>query len=268
MASGWEYAGGIGNALIGTGTVMGAMQGYQGGSTGGLKPKPFLGPISTPGYFLGGGQLRLTSPDILNQERSLQQRLQGLAATVAPGMSQQRAALGQMFGAAKQQALGTLRSNLAQRGLLGWSFGQDQMRQLESQYNLDQANAMRETYNNEFTATFQTLQAEAGLKQEQAQRQIAELQIAGNYLSTVKQLDSTVTRGLAEMAAEQAVIAAGGDPSQVPSTFNNYADLTPNSGTSYPAAQGLGTMNTGTPRSAGLRQPQLPQTGFVKRSLQ
>jgi hypothetical protein len=76
-------------------------------------------PLSTGSYYFGGGQLRTTTGDVLSQERALRGRLGDLAKTVAPGMSQQRQALSGLFGAGRQQVMGTLRANLQQRGLLG-----------------------------------------------------------------------------------------------------------------------------------------------------
>jgi hypothetical protein len=220
---------GAGSLLGGVGNIIGAVQ--KPDSPEVVKPNPFKKPLSTGSYWFGGGQLRSSTGDVLGQERSLRERLGGLAQSVAPGFSAQRQALAGMFGAGRQQALGTLRSNLAQRGLLGASFANDQMAQLDAEFRMQEAMAVSQTYQQEFSATLQTIQAETLLKEQQAAREIAELGIATDFLADVNQITSKQSKALAELAGEQALRAAGLDPDSMdlpPSEPTQTATSAPN----------------------------------------
>jgi hypothetical protein len=199
-----------GSFLGGVGNVAGALRKPDKQEV--VRPDPFKGALSTGSYWMGGGQLRTTTGDVIAQERDLRGRLGALAQTVKPGFSQARQALSSMFGAGRQQAVGTLRANLSQRGLLGASFANDQIAQLESEFKLKEALAISETYQMEFDKTLATLQAEGMLKEQQAARELAELGIATDFLRDVNQITSKQSTALAELAGDQALRAAGMDP--------------------------------------------------------
>jgi hypothetical protein len=200
-----------GSLLTGVGNVAGSLR-KPPKQQDPVRPDPFKGALSTGSYWMGGGQLRTTTGDVIAQERDLRGRLGALAQTVKPGFSQARQALSSMFGAGRQQAVGTLRANLSQRGLLGASFANDQIAQLESEFKLKEALAISETYQMEFDKTLATLTAEGQLKEQQAARELAELGIATDFLRDVNQITSKQSTALAELAGDQALRAAGMDP--------------------------------------------------------
>jgi hypothetical protein len=200
-----------GSLLTGVGNVAGSLR-KPPKQQDPVRPDPFKGALSTGSYWMGGGQLRTTTGDVIAQERDLRGRLGALAQTVKPGFSQARQALSAMFGAGRQQAVGTLRANLSQRGLLGASFANDQIAQLESEFKLKEALAISETYQMEFDKTLATLTAEGQLKEQQAARELAELGIATDFLRDVNQITSKQSTALAELAGDQALRAAGMDP--------------------------------------------------------
>jgi hypothetical protein len=184
---------GAGSLLGGVGNIIGAVQ--KPDSPEVVKPNPFKKPLSTGSYWFGGGQLRSSTGDVLGQERSLRERLGGLAQTVAPG------------------------------------FANDQMAQLDAEFRMQEAMAVSQTYQQEFSATLQTIQAETLLKEQQAAREIAELGIATDFLAEVNQVTSKQSKALAELAGEQALRAAGLDPDSLdlpPSEPTQTATSAPN----------------------------------------
>lgn len=212
VGSGASFAGilgGIGSIGLAGGSILGALQNNQKVPTD-TTHQPFLGLQSTPNYFFGGGQLRRTNQgDTLAQETALRSRLSALQASVAPGFGASRLAISHLFEAQRQQAVGDLRTNLSRRGLLGASFAQDQVSQLESDFAMKEAAAMAEQYQQEFTATYQTLQAENQLNQQEVTRQLTELGLSTEFLKYANQTYQYQTNQLASLSAQQVLDQAG-----------------------------------------------------------
>lgn len=185
------------------GTLFNTFSSNKPGKEKDLRP-PFRGRVVTPAYSLGGGQLARLNTGVLDQERSLQTTLGGLRQQVAPGFGQLTTALGQQFAAQRGQAVGNLRASLAQRGVLGSSFAENQIQQAESEFSMQEATAKAQAFQQEFAATLDTINMEAALVKQQLSRELSELGLAADFLSGVDQIVDSNAKDLQKIAQRKA----------------------------------------------------------------
>lgn len=177
------------------------------GSGGDSAPKPnrpFAGRVMTPSYTLGGGQLTRLQSGSLDQTRALQGRLGTLRQQIAPGFGQLSQAIGQQFGNQRSQAVGNLRTNMAQRGVLGSSFADTALNQVESEFAQQEFAARAQAFQQEFNASLATIQSEMALNAQELGRELQELGLSLNYLSGVEQETDKQSKELAKIAAQKA----------------------------------------------------------------
>lgn len=176
-------------------------------------------PIVTPGYTFGGGILANRNTDYLDANRKLAalygQQLGGINSFMSGPLADLRSAIkpgyGQltdaMVGAAQsagQQAYGNLRAQLAQRGISGASFANNQLSQQSSQNLQDENLARAQAFQQEMQSTLglnqqqmdalaqqlANINAQGNQANQQQQNQLAELGLSTSFLKNVLQYTS------------------------------------------------------------------------------
>lgn len=170
------------------------------------------------GAFSGGAYNVGQTPQLSNLVGGLQQTFanqsnaySGLLSTVQPGFSQLRqAGLAQLTNQ-QQSNVSNLRDTLAQRRILGSSFGQNQITQANSEFAASQANFIANSY-------LQELQASQSLIQQQYQAAAQSYQVGINQMNldteTAAKLSQSATQVTEQAAQAQAYL------DQQAATFN------------------------------------------------
>lgn len=213
---------------------------------------PYKGPIVTPGYVFSGGVLAPRDNSYATANANLNalygnqlgalnafssQNLAPLSQRIAPGYGQLTDA---MVGAAQskgQQAYGNLRDQLAQRGVLGASFANNQLSGQNSQ-NLQDENLARAN------AFQQEMQSTLGLNQQQMD--VLAQQLA-NANSQSAQVNATASQKLNELGVSAAflknVLQTGTPASEA---YKNAAVAGALGGAATPANTGSGYGGSGS----------------------
>ena len=198
--------------------LVGGVSSLFGGSSGSSGPKPFKKRILTPGYTFGGGQLTRLG-GAMDQERRLTEGLGTLRTQMSPGFGPLSQQVGPQFAAQRNQAVGNLRSNLAQRGILGASFADNQIANAEAEFSLQESLARAGSFQREYEATIGVIQQQIEMQKTTISRELSELGISTSFLSTINQEMDKQAKQLADLAGQRAFeqqnSALGGPPMAV-----------------------------------------------------
>lgn len=147
---------------------------------------PFKGLIDTGAYRFGGGLLRGTN-DFSLGEQGIRANLANLQQQVKPGFGALTEAGAAAIRQAGAQASGNLRAQLAQRGLQGASFAQDQLASVASEFSKQEHEFRTQAWQQELNATMSILDAQHQSLLSQATKDLSELSISTGFLDSVNQ---------------------------------------------------------------------------------
>lgn len=187
---------GVGSALTGVGNLAGAAGAIYGAFQDPPNPyknypsKPFTGLINTPGYSFGGGQLQ-TSSDVIPSLQKQRGLIGDLQSQVQPGYGKLTEAGINAIRQQGAQASGNLRAQLAQRGLSGASFAQDQLASVANQYSQLENEFRTQAFQQELQASTQLIDQQHTNLAAQAQQELGQLGIATGFLNSVPQAMQT-----------------------------------------------------------------------------
>ena len=149
-----------------------------GGLTGSMSGGNFnVSPTSARSNLVGG-----LSSTFGNQATALGQ----LRSTVTPGFSQFRQAGMNTLESGRQAAIGNLRQNLARRRVLGSSFAQSALGNVDAQYAQNEANFQADAYLKELAANNQLLQQQFEAARGQFTTGLNEMNLEANLASLMK----------------------------------------------------------------------------------
>lgn len=193
--------------LEGLASVAGIASGLAGLFGGGSKaPKvggaPFKKQILTPAYKFGGGTLARRLPDEPTiKQFNLHNLIGGLRSATAPGFSELRAAQSAIIQSARQKAVGDVSAEFSKRRVLGASFAQQAISNVADTFAEQERLASAETFKQEFDAQVKLIEVDSLLLLQQIKRELDELGIATEFLSTVNQTIEKQAKTQAEIAA-------------------------------------------------------------------
>lgn len=188
---------GLGGILSGVGNLAGAAGAIYGAFQDAPNPyknypsKPFTGLISTPGYSFGGGQLTNNNNQVQQGLETQRGNLSGLQGEVKPGYGKLTEAGVNAIRQQGAQASGNLRAQLAQRGLSGASFAQDQLASVANQYSQLENEFRTQAFQQELQASTQLIDQQHQNLSLQAQQELGQLGIATGFLNSVPQAMQT-----------------------------------------------------------------------------
>lgn len=226
--------------------------------------RPYQNPIVSPGYTFAGGTLTPRDSSYADSNKTLNQlygnqlgalnafstqNLAPLSARLAPGYGQLTQSAVNDATSAGQKTYGNLRDQLAQRGILGASFADNQLSQQASQNQQDIDTARAQAFQQEMQATLGLNQQQADVLASQlananaqasqvnqvAAQKLNELGIEAGFLKNVQQTDTPANNAYKAAAIQQALGAAGGAGGTPPPTGGTGAGGT---GTNPPAGNG------------------------------
>lgn len=202
-----------------------AIGGLVGGLMGGAGSSNPTVAYAPPGFNAGGlkatfgsnGYKIKPSADRMSAVNSLSSTfgsqanaLGGLLSRIAPGYSALRAAQLDALNSNRASTLSTLRQNLAQRRVLGSSFGQNQISNENAQFNQDQANIIANTYLQEISASNQLINEQYTAARGQFQSVLDEMNFeAGIAKDLTLKASSTLESAASTQAQLDAKAAAG-----------------------------------------------------------
>ena len=144
------------------------------------------------------GQLSSTFPQHANEIAGLRER-------VAPGFSEFRDARLRNIEDARNRAVGNLSENLQRRRVLGSSFGGDALARTEAEFGKAKAEADATSTLQEIEATHSLINEEHGLRRQEFQTFLSELNLQAQIASSMA---SSVSGALASNAQMEAQLAA------------------------------------------------------------
>lgn len=190
----------LSNIFGGNNNVQPAQINYPGPT--GFSSSGAFGGVSNGQYTVG--QTPQLASNVANLQNTFQQQagaLGGLAETVQPGFSQLRQAGLSQLNSQQQSSVSNLRDTLAQRRILGSSFGQNQITQANADFAQQQASFIANSY-------LQELQASQSLIQQQYQSAAQSFQVGINQSNIetglAAQLSGQASQIMANMASAQA----------------------------------------------------------------
>jgi hypothetical protein len=239
---------GIGSGVNIAGSIADLFRKDSSGGGGLIPPDPYKGLISTDAYRFGSGALAGTG-DMAQQERRLLGLSEGLGASASPGFGQLTTTGVDAIRRNAQQASGNLRSSLAQRGLSGASFANDQVGRVLSDYQTQENEFRAQAFQAEYEASLKAITQQQQILAQQAERELGELGIATAFLAQVNQ--TILSQAQAQQAAASQNIIANLPPLQ-----GGAGGTTPVPGTGGGGTGGTGGAGgTGTPGTAAVRPP-------------
>jgi hypothetical protein len=222
--------GGIGGITSGIGNLVGAAGSIYGALQDPPNPyknypsKPFTGLISTPGYTFGGGQLLSSNNNqTIAGQQALRGQVAGLQSQVQPGYGKLTEAGVNAIRQQGAQASGNLRAQLAQRGLSGASFAQDQLASVANQYSQLENEFRTQAFQQELQASTALIDKTQTSLTNQASQELSALGIATGFLNSVPQAMQT-QKSIDQALAQHALLdkyqnaQAPGGTGTVPST--------------------------------------------------
>ena len=213
----WGVAAAVAGSVVSSALAPGMPSG-QGGVFG---PGVYGYQTFTPGFDLqtglgGNGDIQTT----LKQTGSMSQlelarrfpgflsTLDTLGAQAAPNASLFRtAAMGQL-NAGESSAVGNLKQQLAQRGLSGASFSNDVIGNVQAEFSKQRAGVELQAAQQEFSTTFQVVQAQNELINQQLNQELAQLGIASGIQVNLNNTTTQSAIANAQIAAAQSIASS------------------------------------------------------------
>lgn len=176
---------------------------------------PFTGLISTPQYQFGGGVLTRRNNDFLTGQRRLRSDIQGLRSQIAPGFGKLTQTGVNAIRQRAAEAAGNLRSNLAQRGLLGASFASDAQGRVDREFSQLEQEFRAQSFQAELEATSQLIDQEQQSLTAQVNQELTEFGLVSSFLTSVNQAQVTQA-DIAKQLAEEGLLSKYGQPGARP----------------------------------------------------